>query len=148
MSNWKYKGRELLDSDVPESAVGFIYLITQLSTGRRYLGKKLLTKSATKTIKGKKKKIRKESDWREYWSSSPQIKAWIEEAGGTQDFTKEILTFCSSRGSISYCEEMSLFYLRVLESDDWINKNIRSRIYSTWVKVDDANSLRESLSKL
>lgn len=109
--------------------MGFIYLITQKSTGKRYIGRKLLTKASKKTVNGKKKKTRVQSDWQKYWSSSPQIKEWIKEAGGTNDFTREILCFVSSKGMLAYAEEFFLYSMGVLESDNWLNNNIRSKIY-------------------
>jgi hypothetical protein len=149
---WIYQGKTITSSaDIPkefEKAVGFIYMITQISTGKRYIGKKLLTKSATKTVKGVKKKLRKESDWVEYWSSSPQILAWIEEAGGTSDFKKEILIFCNGKGGMVYAEELALYMVGALESDKWINENIRSKVYSTWVNKDlvGIGQLRKTLA--
>ena len=84
---WFYEDKPIEKiEDIPvEKAIGFIYIITQLSTGKRYLGKKLLTKSSRKTINGKTKKTRTESDWKTYWSSSPELKQLVSEIG-TQDF--------------------------------------------------------------
>ena len=150
MNNWTYQGKEILtEEDIPfEKPMGFIYMITQKSTGKRYIGRKLLTSASKKTINGKKKKIRVQSDWQKYWSSSPQIKEWIKEAGGTSDFTREILCFVSTRGSLAYAEELCLYELGVLESNNWINSNIRSKIYRSWVKPDEVKTLRAVLSTL
>ncbi len=150
MSNWIYQGKEILtEEDIPfEKPMGFIYLITQKSTGKRYIGRKLLTKAKKKSFDGKKKKIRVQSDWQKYWSSSPQIKEWIKEAGGTSDFTREILAFVSSKGSLAYLEEKALYELGVLESDNWINNNIRSKIYRSWVKVEEAKELQRVLDNI
>ena len=148
MSEWLYKGAPIKDEQIPEKAIGFIYLMTQISTGKRYIGRKLLIKRTTKTVNGKKKKVVSASDWKDYWSSSPQIKEWIDEAGGTSDFTREILSFCSSKGSLVYLEELALYQMGVLESDDWINRNIRSKVYKTWCKPDEAKELRKVLSTL
>lgn len=150
MSNWIYQGKEILtEEDIPfEKPMGFIYLITQKSTGKRYIGRKLLTKAKKKAFDGKKKKIRVQSDWQKYWSSSPQIKEWIKEAGGTSDFTREILCFVSSKGMLAYAEEFFLYSLGVLESDTWINSNIRSKVYRSWVKSDEAKIMREVLKTL
>lgn len=150
MNNWTYQGKEILtEEDIPfEKPMGFIYMITQKSTGKRYIGRKLLTSASKKTINGKKKKVRVQSDWQKYWSSSPQIKEWIKEAGGTSDFTREILCFVSTRGSLAYAEELCLYELGVLESDNWINSNIRSKIYRSWVKPDEVKTLRAVLSTL
>lgn len=144
---WLFQGSILVEDKIPEKAIGFIYLLRQLSTGKKYIGRKLLTKAATKTVNGKRKKIRKESDWKDYWSSSPQILEWIAESG-TTDFTREILTFCHSKGSLIYAEELALYAVGALESDAWLNNNIRSKIYRSWVKVDDANALRKALKKI
>jgi hypothetical protein len=150
MSNWTFKGKEILsEDDIPiDNAIGFVYIITQKSTGKRYIGRKLLTKASSKVVKGKKKKIRTASDWLTYWSSSPQIKEWIRAAGGPSDFTKEILGFVSSKGMLAYAEEFFLYSLGVLESDDWLNQNIRSKIYRNWVKPEETKILREVLNNL
>lgn len=149
MTPWKYKDSIIESVDqIPNSkAIGFIYIITQISTGKRYIGKKLLTKAATKQTKGVKKKIRKESDWKSYWSSSPKIHAWIEE-NGYDDFKREILVFVSSKGMLAYSEELALYSLGALESDLWLNDNIRSKVYRSWCKPEEANVLREVLSVL
>ena len=142
---WNFKGKELSDDQIPDKAIGFIYRITQISNGKQYLGKKLLTKSATKSVKGVKKKIRVESDWRDYWSSSPALLDYIT-SHGLDDFTKEILVFCSSKGSLLYCEELALYAVGALESDQWWNSNIRSKVYRSWVRPTEAKELRETLS--
>lgn len=150
MSPWKYKDSIITELDqIPtdKKYIGFIYLITQLSTGKRYIGKKLLTKAAIKFNNGKKKKIRKESDWLSYWSSSPKIKTWIKE-GGYDDFTREILVFVSSKGMLAYAEELALYSLGVLESDNWLNENIRSKVYKNWCLPEEAKNLREVLSRI
>jgi hypothetical protein len=148
MSDWTYQGDTLVSIDaVPKNAIGFIYLITQVSTGKKYIGRKLLTKAATKTINGKKKKLRVESDWKDYWSSSPKIKQWIDE-NGYDDFRREVLLFVSSKGMLAYGEELALYMMGALESDAWLNDNIRSKIYRTWVKPDEAVQLRALLAKM
>jgi hypothetical protein len=146
--SWLYKGLPLDEAIIKKEHIGFIYLITQKSTGKKYIGRKMLTKSTTKTVKGKKKRTRKESDWKNYWSSSPIIKKWISDAGNTDDFTKEILVFVSSKGMLAYAEELALYTVGALESDLWINQNIRSKVYRSWCKPDEAKLLRESLASL
>lgn len=143
--SWMYKGKEVTSlDDVPKKAVGFIYIITQKSTGKKYIGKKLLTKSSRKTVSGKVKKTRTESDWKDYWSSSPTLKDYIKEHG-TDDFTREILVFATSKGSMVYCEEFALYMVGALESDSWFNENIRAKVYRNWCKPDEAKELRQQL---
>ena len=145
---WNYKGKQLEDDDIPVGSIGFIYIIRQISTGRKYIGRKLLTSASTKTIKGKKKKTRKPSDWKDYWSSSPMLKAYIAEHG-TGDFTREILVFVSKKGSLAYCEEKALYMVGALEHpDEWMNENIRSKVYRTWVVKSEAKALEDAIHSL
>ena len=142
---WLFEGKILDEENIPKWAIGFIYMITQKSTGKRYIGRKLLTKASRKTINGKTKKTRIESDWKTYWSSSPEMKNIIKECG-IDDFERVILTFVSSKGSLAYSEELALYLVGALESDDWVNSNIRSKIYRSWVKKEEAKKLREVLT--
>lgn len=146
---WIYQGKPIESiEDIPEpKAVGFIYIIRQLSTGKKYIGRKLLTKTSRKTVKGKTKKVRTESDWKDYWSSSPELKQLIKEVG-EQDFTREILVFVSSKGMLAYAEELALYTVGALESDGWFNNNIRAKIYRNWCKPEEAKLLRENLKNL
>ena len=142
MRPWLYNGEPIESADsIPPKTVGFIYIITQLSTGRYYIGRKMVTKAGRKTTNGKTKKIRVESDWMTYWSSSPEINALIEE-NGHDDFTREILVFCKSKGSIAYLEENALHLTGALEDERFINGNIRAKVYRSWVQPDEAKLLR------
>lgn len=147
LSGWLYKGNQFPINNVPDTAVGFIYVITQISTGKKYIGRKMVFKTVTKTVKGKKKRSKAHSDWPGYWSSSPYLQQLVKEIG-QQDFKREILIFCSSKGSMSYLEEMSLYLTGALEGDEFINGNIRSKIFANWVKVDEAKELRATLKSL
>jgi hypothetical protein len=149
MSNavWEYKKKEITDEDIPKKSIGFIYLITQISTDKKYIGKKLLTSASTKTFKCVKKKYRKESDWKDYWSSSPTIKALIEDTG-KDDFKREILCFVSKKGNLLYAEELALYMVGALESDKWLNENIRSKVYRNWVIPAEITTLRNALKTI
>ena len=132
-NNWIFNGKMIEDSDVEKGAIGFIYCITQISTGKKYFGRKFLTLAATKTTNGIKKKIRKDSGWKNYWSSSPFLQELVKTVG-EDDFKREILIFCHSKAFLNYAEEKILFSLGVLESDNFFNGNIRSKIMKTWFK--------------
>ena len=67
--------------DDAEGYFGFVYLITHNPTGRKYIGKKFFTKAGTRQIKGKKKKIRKTSDWESYWGSNAELQAEVTKNG-------------------------------------------------------------------
>jgi hypothetical protein len=137
---WTYQGEPV--TSISEEHVGFVYLITNLADGRRYIGKKLAkfskTKTQTVTLKNgtkKKKKIRSkvDSDWPTYWSSSPELKADVARLGEA-NFTREILYYCGSKGTLSYVEAREQFAHRVLEHpDQWYNGIIQCRIHRNHV---------------
>ena len=125
--HWIFKGEPLKADDIPTSAVGFIYII-HIPDGRKYLGKKLLTKAAYKTVNGKRKKCRKPSDWENYWSSSPDLLSLIETTG-TEGYKREVMMFCQNKTLLNYAETTLQHRLCVLESDDWLNRNISMKFY-------------------
>lgn len=133
---WLYKGKEISDDDI-QGYVAFVYLITNLENGKRYVGKKLLTKTRSKKIKGKtrKKKIVTESDWRDYYGSNEALKKDVELLGATS-FEREILDLCKSRGTANYLEAKYQFLFGVLEkSDEWYNEQIRVRVHRSHLKM-------------
>ncbi len=92
MSNeWFLNGNPV--DEPPDGAVGFIYRITRLDTGRQYLGKKLLQFRRTKQVKGVKKKMMVESDWKTYYGSNQTLKEEVA-AIGADKFRREIIKFC------------------------------------------------------
>lgn len=124
---WKYNNKEITE-DLPLKAIGFIYIIINKLNNKKYIGKKLLTKAGYKTVKGVKKKIRKESDWKDYYSSSPLLISEVERLG-KDNFERVILHFCLSKTELNYLEEKLQYQFEVLESDSWYNSNIRARIF-------------------
>jgi hypothetical protein len=138
---WFYKNEEI--TELPEDIVGFVYCITNLTTNRKYIGKKLaqFSKSKTKTITTKagvkkKKKIRykEESDWKTYWSSSEELKKEVQTLGEDK-FRREILHYCHSKGMLSYMELKEQVERKVLESDEYINGIIQVRIHKSHLKT-------------
>jgi len=75
---------------------GFVYLIENLITGRKYIGRKYFTCAGYKQVNGKKKKIRKPSDWQTYWGSNDTLKREIAEAGES-NYRRVILHLCKSK---------------------------------------------------
>ena len=128
---WIYNEKTIGDKDIPSDAIGFLYRITHLSTGKWYIGRKLLSKSVTRQSKGKKIKSKIESDWKEYWSSSDVIKALVEEKGEA-DFKREILIFVTTKAQLLYAEEYALYVTGSLFDNLCLNQNIRSRIFKKW----------------
>jgi len=130
---WTYAGTDV--TEMPEKTLGFVYLLTHIPTGRKYIGKKLFLFAATKQVKGKIKKIKKESDWKNYYSSSDEIQAMVKEKG-PQDWKREILHFTKTKGTLSYLEAREQFDRRVLEKpDEYFNGQIQCRIHWSHVKL-------------
>ena len=128
MADWIYNGK-VIDT-LPENCEAFVYLITNNTNDKKYVGKKLAKFKTTKPpLKGKKNKRRgyKESDWKTYWGSSDNLKEDVD-ALGEDKFTREILHFCSSRGISSYLEAKEQFDREVLLTDDYYNGIINVRI--------------------
>ena len=125
---WTYND-ETIDT-IPDEYEGFVYLITNTTTGQKYIGKKLAKFKTTKPpLKGKKNKRRgyKESDWRTYYGSSDRLNADVASLGSDK-FTREILYLCKGRGEMSYIEAREQFDRRVLETDDYYNGIINVRV--------------------
>ena len=137
---WYYQNTPV--ETLPNDCVGFVYLITNNLTGRKYIGKKLakFSKTTYKTVKQKngikkRKKIRSkiDSDWQEYWSSSDELKKDIASLG-QDSFTREILFYCKSKSECTYIEARTQFEQKVLESDDYYNGQISCRIHQSHIK--------------
>lgn len=126
---WMYQG-EPVDS-IPEQYVGFVYEITNTTTGRKYIGKKLVQfKRSRPPLKGRKNKRRYkvESDWREYYGSSDALTEDVAKLG-VEKFTREILYWCRNKAELSYIEAREQFSRKVLESDEYYNGHIRVRVH-------------------
>lgn len=123
--SWIYKG------DIVEEIgdyVGFVYMITNLRTNKRYIGKKLFHFSKSKQVKGKKKKFKVESDWQDYYGSNEELNHHVNIFGKDQ-FKREVLRFCISKGEMSYFEAKYQFQYDVLESDQFYNTWIMCKVH-------------------
>ena len=136
---WYYQNNPV--EELPDDCIGFVYLITNKTTSRKYVGKKLskFSKTTYKTIKQKngtkkKKKIRCkiDSDWQEYYGSSIELNKDVESLG-KDNFTREILFFCKSKAECSYIEAREQFARKVLESTEYYNNNIMCRIHGSHI---------------
>lgn len=136
---WLYNNQPV--ETLPEDCVGFVYMITNITNNRRYIGKKLAKFSRTtqKTVKlkngtKKKRKIRSkiDSDWRDYYGSSPELLKDVALLGKDQ-FQREILYYCQSKSECSYIEAREQFARRVLESTDWYNGHIQVRVHGSHI---------------
>ena len=108
-------------------AFGFVYMITHLKTGRKYIGKKFFTKSKTKQVKGKKKRSRVSSDWMTYWGSNKKLQEEVKENGEDQ-YVREILHLCKTRSECSYWETWEIFSRHALMHESYYNEWVSCRI--------------------
>lgn len=126
---------------LPDDCVGFVYLITNMMDGKKYIGKKLaeFTRTKYKTVtqkdgtkKRKAIKSKIESDWKEYWGSSDALKADLDRYG-PQWFRRDILYFCTSKSECNYLEAREQMERRVLESNNYYNNNIQVRVHGNHI---------------
>ena len=131
---WHYNGKEY--DETPEEYQGFVYMITELDTGKKYIGKKFFWKPKTLPItKRRKRRIRTrvESDWRTYFGSSKEVQTLVESKGNS-NFKREILRLCKTKGECSYYEAKEQFERNVLLSDEYYNEFIGCKIHSRHLK--------------
>jgi len=136
---WLYQGTVV--DVLPEECVGFVYLITNKTDQRMYVGKKLakFSKTTYKVVKQKngvkkKKRIRSkiDSDWKEYYGSNDQLNKDVESLG-RDNFIREILHYCNSKAVCSYIEAKEQFDRKVLESTDYYNGQISVRVHGSHI---------------
>lgn len=132
---WYYCDKEFT-SDMINDYTGYVYCITDLNNNKKYIGKKLFkSKRKMPPLKGKIRKRTKivESDWQDYFGSSDEVKTILEEHG-RENFHREILYLCMSKGEMSYLEAKEQFDRNVLLSDDYYNGIINCKIHRSHVR--------------
>jgi hypothetical protein len=128
---WRYQGR-IFESEDIQDYFGFVYLIECSQTNRKYLGRKYFW--SFRTPKGKKRKVKQESDWKNYYGSCPELKEDIKKIGKDK-FQRTILSLHKTVGKTNYEETRQLFLNNVLtESLDngfpaYYNSNVMNRYF-------------------
>jgi hypothetical protein len=130
---WLYKEDIFEEKDIGEN-YGFVYLITNMETNKKYIGKKLFYSSKTKTVKGKKKRYKVASDWQSYYGSNTELQDDVRMHGQSK-FKREILYLCKTKSECSYLEAREQFTKNVLESDDYYNSWIMVRVRKSNLKT-------------
>ncbi|AKF13577.1 NAD synthetase [Sinorhizobium phage phiN3] len=133
---WYFEGKEFTSEDIGKFKA-FVYLITDLVSGRKYIGKKTFyNKKTLPPLKGQKRKRTKitESDWQSYHGSNEKIKALVDEHGSSR-FKREILKLCRSNAESTYYEAKLQFEHDVLLRDDYYNDYIMCRISGSHLRA-------------
>ena len=122
---WLYKGKPFTTDDIGD-LFGFVYRITNLGTGKQYIGRKYFWQK--RKPKGGKRRVTSESDWKRYFGSSEELKRDIEDLG-RENFRREIISVHTTLGRTNYEETRQLFLNNVLtESVDGLPKYYNNNI--------------------
>lgn len=127
---WVYENKDF--DQTPDEFQGFVYMVTEKDTGKKYIGKKFFWKPKTLPVtKSRKRRVRTrvESDWRTYYGSSKEVKSLVESKG-KDNYQREILRLCKTKGECSYYEAKLQFQYDVLLSDEFYNEFIGCKIHS------------------
>jgi hypothetical protein len=139
--NWTYNGKDFTE-DLVGNNYGFVYQITNLTNGRKYIGKKFFYSAKTKQVKGKKKKYKASSNWQTYYGSSDNLTKDVLQLGH-ENFSREILHLCLTKGECGYLEAKEQFRNNVLETDNYYNSWIMVRVRKDHIKGYNARILTE-----
>lgn len=123
MTEWTYQGSPFTEVG---SNYGYVYIITNLIDNRQYIGKKFFWSTKRKQVNKKRKTYKIESDWKEYWSSSEELKNDVLTLGN-ENFSREIIHLCPNKGTANYLEAKEQFTRSVLEN--------KSLWYNSWISV-------------
>ena len=131
---WLYNGKPF-DSDDIQDYFGFVYLIRNNLNDRKYIGRKYLW--SYRTPKGKKRKVKFESDWKNYYGSCPELKEDIEKFG-RENFSRTILSLHKTKGKTNFEETRQLFAHNVLTEglDNGVPRYYNSNILNRYFRKD------------
>ena len=129
-----YNGKPFTSNDIGDY-FGFVYLITNKSNQRKYIGRKYLW--SFRTPKGKKRKVKLESDWKKYYGSCPELKEDVDKFG-RENFSRTILSLHKTKGRTNFEETRQLFYNNVLTEslEDGVPAFYNSNILNRYFRKD------------
>ena len=138
---WVFEGRTFLSEDIND-LYGFVYRITNIQSGKKYIGRKYFW--SFRKPPGKKRKVKQESDWQKYYGSCPELKEDIKKYG-KEIFSREILSLHDTKGNCNFEETKQLFLNNVLSEalDDGSPAYYNSNILGRYMRKDYGNFTRE-----
>ena len=140
--NWTYNNTDFTEDLIGDN-YGFVYQIINLTNGKKYIGKKFFYSSRTKQVKGKKKKVKVSSNWQTYYGSNTEL---VNDVilHGEDNFFREILHLCKSKGECGYLEAKEQFVRGVIEGNDYYNTWIMVRVRKSHIKDYNARISQRS----
>lgn len=129
---WNYNN-EAFTEDMIGDNYGFVYIITNNTSNKKYIGKKFFYSTKTKQVNKKKKRVKVSSDWKTYYGSNAELQNDVKTLG-EENFTREIIHLCKTKGTCGYLEAKEQFIRNVLETDDYYNTWIMVRVRKTHLK--------------
>ena len=137
---WTYQGSTFTSADI-DGFFGYVYRITNLQSGKQYIGRKYFYQF--RKPRGKSRKVRSESDWKKYYGSSDELNT-DRKSLGNDSFRREIISLHTTKGWVNYEETKQLFLNNVLSEDEnYYNSNILGR----YMKKDYFNEQHTSKTK-
>jgi hypothetical protein len=128
-NNWLWNG-ESFTGDISEW-YGFVYLIEENLTGKKYIGEKSFF--SFKVPKGKVNKKKEESEWKHYPSSNKELSTRIKKSlNKNEDYKFTILALCKDKSVMHFEEARWIFHYGCMESDNWYNENVKINILCTY----------------
>jgi len=141
---WLFNGK-VFETENIEGTEGFVYLIVDKTNGKKYVGRKYFF-NLRKPAKGKRR-VRSDSDWKNYYGSSPELTLAIKEKG-VYNFTRYILSLHKTRGDVNYEEIKQQFLRNVLEDDTYYNGNINGKWHTKPQHIIEARRYNEDSDNL
>ena len=136
---WVYKNTTFTSDDIGDF-FGFVYRITNLQSGKQYIGRKYFYQF--RKPRGKSRKVKSESDWKKYYGSSDELNT-DRKTLGNECFKREIISLHTTKGWVNYEETRQLFLNNVLsENENYYNSNILGR----YMRKDYYNEQRTTVS--
>ena len=143
-NKWMFRERPFENEDIGEFE-GFVYLIVHLKTNKKYIGRKYFY--AIRTVPGKGRRQKIDSDWKHYYGSNKVLKEFIQKEG-KENFKRIILSLHKTQGDCNYEEVKQQFIRNVLEDDSYLNDNINGAWYRKPQHITDARLYNNEFEEL